>query len=175
MLKRLFSRAPPPPRLQVLFVCMGNVCRSPLAEAVLRAKLVRQGLDRLVAVDSAGTHGIHRGHPPDPRALALGARRGYPMADLRSRPVVAEDYARFDLLLAMDRQNLERLRDRCPPAARDRLHLLLPFAAGLLGEAPAVDEVPDPYYGPPAGFERVLDLLEPACDSLLEHLRQRLA
>jgi len=172
MIKRWFSR-PEPARLQVLMVCMGNICRSPLAEGVLRAKLDRAGLAQAVAVDSAGTHGFHRGNPPDPRAVALAARRGYRLDGLKSRPVVSADFTRFDLLLAMDHQNLDALRDRCPPAEHGRLHLLLPFSTNR-AQAALADEVPDPYYGPPAGFEQVLDLIEPACDGVVQALQQRL-
>jgi len=172
ILKRWFRR-PPAAELQVLMVCMGNICRSPLAEGVLRTKLARAGLAERVAVDSAGTAGLHRGNPPDPRAVALAAQRGYRLDGQKSRPVVAADFSRFDLLLAMDHQNLDALRKRCPPEAQDRLQLLLPYAPARAASAP-VDEVPDPYYGPPAGFVLALDLIEPACDGLLAALQQRL-
>ena len=178
MIKQWFSRRPPA-RLQVLMVCMGNICRSPMAEGVLRAKLEQAGLGGDVWVDSAGTHGFHRGAAADPRAVAQAALRGYRIAGLKSRPVAAADFSRFDMLLAMDQANLASLRERCPPAEQHRLHLLL--ACGL--EAPdtlknpstvRVDEVPDPYYGSVAGFDAALDLIEPACDHLLMVLRRRL-
>ncbi|OGA98577.1 MAG: phosphotyrosine protein phosphatase [Burkholderiales bacterium RIFCSPHIGHO2_12_FULL_69_20] len=168
MIKRWFRR-PDPARLRVLMVCMGNLCRSPMAEAVLRSKLQRAGLGDAVAVDSAGTHGFHKGSRPDPRAVAQAARRGYPLDGLKSRPLVADDFSRFDLLLAMDRDNLDTLRDRCPPQAQDRLQLLMPFA-----QSAPTDEVPDPYYGAVSGFDLALDLIEPACDGLLQELRRRL-
>jgi protein-tyrosine phosphatase len=174
MLQRLFSRRPAP-RLRVLMVCMGNLCRSPMAEAVLRAKLVQAGLDRAVAVDSAGTLGAFRGSPPDPRAVARAAARGYRLDAISSRPLADADFERFDLLLAMDRDNLERLRERGPAERQDRLQLLLPFAAQAGGKELPADEVPDPYYGPPAAFDAALDLIEPACDGLLQHLRRQLA
>jgi protein-tyrosine phosphatase len=169
MIKRWFRRDDTT-RMRVLMVCMGNICRSPMAEAVLRTKLERAGLTPLVAVDSAGTHGFHKGSRPDPRAVALAARRGYSLEGLKSRPVLAGDFERFDLLLAMDRENLDTLRDRCPPPAHDRLQLLLTFAPSV-----PVDEVPDPYFGSEAGFEHALDLIEPACDGLLRNLQRRLA
>jgi len=170
MIKRWFRR-PPPPRLQVLMVCMGNICRSPMAEGVLRSKLAAAGLADAVAVDSAATHGFHRGGPPDPRAVAQARLRGYNLAGQTSRPVQAADFERFDLLLAMDRQNLDALRARCPAAWHGRLALLLAQSAQPLD----TDEVPDPYYGAVSGFDRALDLIEPACDGLLLQLRQRLA
>ena len=169
MIKRWFRRDDPA-RLRVLMVCMGNLCRSPMAEAVLRSKLAQAGLAQVVTVDSAGTHGFHKGSLPDPRAVAQTTSRGYSMKGLKSRPVVADDFSRFDLVLAMDRDNLDTLRDRCPPSEHGRLHLLLSFAPAALA-----DEVPDPYFGSVAGFERALDLIEPACGGLLDDLRRRLA
>ena len=151
-------------------VCMGNLCRSPMAEAVLRAKLERAGLGRQVAVDSAGTHGFQRGSRPDPRAVAQAGRRGYLLGSLKSRPLAVADFSRFDLLLAMDHSNLAALKTRCPPEHQHRLALLLPFDA-----AAPTDEVPDPYFGSVEGFDAALDLIEPACDGLLVHLGTRLA
>ena len=155
-------------------VCMGNICRSPTAEAVLRHKLGQAGLADRVEVDSAGTHAYHVGSPPDERATRHAHQRGYTLAHLRARKVDDADFSRFDLLLAMDDDNLERLRERCPaePAdLRDRLQLLVDF---LPADAPlaGTPSVPDPYYGGPGGFEHVLDLVEAACEGLVEHLRQ---
>ncbi|WP_235823284.1 low molecular weight protein-tyrosine-phosphatase [Azohydromonas sediminis] len=153
------------PTTRVLMVCMGNICRSPTAEAVLRTQAALRGLARRVEVDSAGTHGWHAGEPPDPRAQAHGARRGYDLAPLRARRVQATDFERFDLILAMDRDNLAQLLELRPPGAGARVELLMRFA-----RRHAVDEVPDPYYGAADGFERVLDLVEDACEGLLDHL-----
>lgn len=170
MFKRLFGggRRAAPPRLRVLMVCMGNICRSPLAEAVLRSKLAQAGLADLVEVDSAGTSEHHRGESPDPRGVRCAEARGYSLKGLRARPVVAADFEQFDLMLAMDRSNLEGLQRRSPEHAQAKLALLLPLA-GQGGP----DEVPDPYYGGAAGFEHVIDLLEPACDALVRDLRVR--
>lgn len=168
MLKRLFRRSPAP-RLSVLMVCMGNICRSPMAEGVLRGMLARSGLADAVRVDSAGTHGWHRGAPPDPRAVAQARARGWPMEGLKSRPVQDEDYSRFDLLLAMDEDNLAHLRERCPAPLADRVGLLLDHAPWL-----GTREVPDPYYSSVAAFDQALDLIEPACDGLMVLLRRRL-
>ena len=169
MIKRWFRREDPV-RLRVLMVCMGNLCRSPMAEAVLRSKLAQAGLTPAVAVDSAGTHGFHKGSLPDPRAVAQAALRGYSLKGLKSRPLTTDDFSRFDFVLAMDCDNLDTLRERCPPAEHARLQLLLSFASSALA-----DEVPDPYYGSVAGFDHALDLIEPACDGLVEDLRRRLA
>lgn len=159
----------PRPRLRVLMVCAGNLCRSPMAEAVLRSKLAAAGLATTVAVDSAGTHGFRRGTRPDPRAVAQAAGRGYRLDGIRSRPLDAMDFSRFDLLLAMDHANLAALTERCPAEERQRLALLLAF-----DPASPTDEVPDPYFGSVQGFDAALDLIEPACDRLVAHLRQRL-
>jgi protein-tyrosine phosphatase len=169
MIRDLFSRRPPP-RLSVLMVCMGNICRSPSAEGVLRARLEREGLGEQVFVDSAGTIGFHRGSPPDPRAVAHAAKRGIDISKLRAREVARDDFERFDLLLAMDADNLDVLRTRCPPKHHDRLRLLMSFA----NDGNEAGEVPDPYYGPPAGFDHVLDLIEAAVDGVVAELRQRL-
>jgi len=155
-------------RFRVLMVCMGNICRSPTAEGVLRARLRSAGLERHVEVDSAGTHGHHAGEPPDRRALRHAASRGYDLSRIRARRVVPADFERFDWVLAMDTDNLQRLRDLCPAGAPARLGLLMEHALRHRD----VGEVPDPYYGPPAGFERVLDLVEDACEGLLLRLRE---
>ncbi len=151
-------------------VCMGNICRSPTAEAVLRKKLADAGLESRVAVDSAGTHGYHIGSPPDERSQRHARRRGIELSGLRARRLAEEDFARFDLLLAMDDDNLEEMRRLCPPGREGRMRLLLDYAAPADGQR----EVPDPYAGGAAGFETVLDLVDGACDGLLEHLVQRL-
>jgi protein-tyrosine phosphatase len=161
--------------LRVLMVCMGNVCRSPIAEGVLRAKLHQAGLLGRVQVDSAGTHGYHTNEPPDPRSIKYAAQRGYNIAGQQARPVVAEDFARFDWIMAMDSDNLAWLQKKQPvpvPAERSkRIELLLSHAK----RHPGVTNVPDPYYGPDAGFARVLDLVEDACDGLLIQLIAELA
>ena len=169
MIKHWFRREDPA-RLRVLMVCMGNLCRSPMAEAVLRTKLAQAGMVPAVAVDSAGTHGFHKGSLPDPRAISQAAQRGYSLDGLKSRPLVVGDFNRFDLVLAMDHANLDTLRERCSAAEHARLRLLLSFSP-----AGSVDEVPDPYYGSVAGFDHALNLIEPACDGLLHHLRRQLA
>jgi len=168
------------PLYAVLMVCAGNLCRSPMAEAVLRAKLAGAGLANRVAVDSAGTHGFHRGAPADPRAVARAKLRGYRLAGRTSRPLARDDFSRFDLLLAMDRHNLATMVSRCPSGEQHRLGMLLPPVAQKSSfvtddAAPLLGEVPDPYYGSMADFDLALDLIEPACDNLLSTLRHRLA
>ncbi len=151
---------------RILFFCMGNICRSPTAEGVMRAKLAAAGLD--IEVDSAGTHGYHIGAPPDPRSQLHAARRGYELSALRARQLVAADFEHFGLVLAMDSDNLALAERLCPLAQRHRLKLLMDYA-------PHADSphVPDPYYGDDAGFEAVLDLVEAACDGLIEELRNQ--
>ena len=157
-----------PGKTSVLFVCMGNICRSPTAEAVFRSLLREAGLEGDFLVDSAGTIGHNTGHPPDEEAQAHARRRGYDLAKLRGREVKAADFDTFDLILAMDRVNLKALTRLCPAAQRHKLKLLLEF-----GGAPDEDEVPDPYGGGPEGFERALDLIEAAVRGLLRELRPR--
>ena len=151
--------------VRVLLVCMGNICRSPMAEGVLRQRLSNWVSDLGVDVDSAGTHGFHVGAPPDSRAQAAAARRGYEIGKLRARKVVAEDFQRFDLLLAMDADNLAELQELAAPELRSRARLFLDFSSSMPGT-----DVPDPYYGGPVGFERVLDLVEEAVEGLLREL-----
>jgi protein-tyrosine phosphatase len=175
-LRRFFQRdaagpgSEPAAELRVLMVCMGNICRSPTAESVLRRKLQQAGLAGRVRVDSAGTHGYHTGEAPDPRAQAAGQRRGYELAALRARPVQPEDFERFDLILAMDDNNLAWLARKAPEGHRARVELLLNHAR----HHPGTTDVPDPYYGGPAGFDRVLDLVEDACDGLVVELQAQL-
>lgn len=154
-----------PPR-KVLMVCMGNICRSPTAEGVLRHKLREAGLDELVVVDSAGTHAYHVGEPPDHRSVAHAKRRGYDLSALRARRVTDTDFEHFDLVLAMDRENFALLEAQCPPEHRAKLRRLTEFARRHTSP-----EVPDPYYSAAAGFEHVLDLVEDACEGLVAHLR----
>ncbi len=156
-------------QFSVLFVCMGNICRSPTAHGVFRQRVALAGLADQVRIDSAGTHSAHKGEPPDPRAQAQARLRGYALADLRSRPIADGDFHTFDLLLAMDHDNLAELRRRCPPEQHYRLRRMTEFC--LRNSSPVV---PDPYYGNAQGFEHVLDLLEDACDGLLAHVQQQL-
>ena len=150
---------------RILFFCMGNICRSPTAEGVMRAKLAAAGID--VEVDSAGTHGYHVGAPPDGRSQEHARQRGYDLSPLRARQLLAEDFARFDLVLAMDDDNLAHAERLCPPGQRHRLKLLMDYAPHA-----GSPHVPDPYYGGAAGFDAVLDLVEAACDGLIESLRR---
>jgi protein-tyrosine phosphatase len=152
--------------MRVLFVCLGNICRSPSAEAVFRAIASREAPELTLEIDSAGTAGYHIGDAPDARSQEAARRRGYDMSPLRARIVAAADFERFDLILAMDTNNLDVLRRRAPAAYRERVRLFLEFAPDC-----GLDEVPDPYYGGPAGFEQVLDLVEEASRGLLSHLR----
>jgi protein-tyrosine phosphatase len=154
--------------MKILFVCLGNICRSPSAEAVLREIAAREAPELSIEVDSAGTAGYHIGEPPDARSQEAARRRGYDMTALRARIVAPEDFERFDLILAMDQSNLTVLERRVPRAFRERVRLFLEFAPDA-----GTTQVPDPYYGGPAGFEEVLDLVEAASRGLLGHLRER--
>lgn len=149
-------------RHKVLFVCTGNICRSPTAEGVARSLAAKQGVEHLFEFDSAGTHGYHVGDPPDPRTVAAAARRGYDLSALRARRVTEFDFVRFDHVLAMDREHLELLQRSCPRLHHDKLRLFLEFS-----ERFDDDEVPDPYYGGGQGFEYVLDLVEDAATRLI--------
>lgn len=150
---------------RILFVCTGNICRSPTAEGVARGLAQRLGLADQFEFDSAGTHGYHVGEAPDPRSVAAARRRGYELAALRARRVSEFDFVGFDHILAMDREHQEWLRHACPPEQRTKLKLFLEFS-----EKFDEDEVPDPYYGGPQGFEHVLDLVEDAASHLIQTL-----
>lgn len=150
----------------VLFVCTGNICRSPTAEGVFRQHVAEAGLAQAIDIDSAGTHDYHRGAPPDPRACRIAHGRGYDLASLRARQVVAADFARFDLILAMDRGHQRLLERQRPADGRARVRLLLDYAPAL-----GMAEVPDPYYGDEADFHHVLDLVEAGSRGLLARLR----
>jgi protein-tyrosine phosphatase len=151
--------------IRILFVCMGNICRSPTAEGVFRKLVQERAPDLRVEIDSAGTHGYHVGDPPDRRAIAAAARRGVDLGGLRARTVEDADFEAFDLLVAMDQLNREVLLDRSPDEYRERIRLMLEFAPST-----DLEDVPDPYYGGAVGFERVLDLVEEASKGLLDEL-----
>lgn len=156
--------------IRVLMVCTGNICRSPTAEGVLRRKLADAGLQDQVEVASAGTVDYHAGSPPDHRAQQSARRRGYDLSRQRARQLRLEDFERFDLVLAMDADHVERMVELCPGPLASRIRLLMEFSP----RRPRDMGVPDPYYGAPAGFERVLDLIEEACDGLMKDLQARL-
>lgn len=155
-------------RTSVLFVCTGNICRSPTAEGVLR-QLAEQAKVPL-RVDSAGTHSYHVGQPPDRRSQSAALKRGFDLSNQRARRVTEDDFHEFDWILAMDRDHIEILESMRPAESTARLHLFLEFAPALPS---GLEDVPDPYYGGRKGFERVLDLVEQASKGLLEHLQSR--
>lgn len=152
---------------RILFVCMGNICRSPTAEGVTNKILINNRLKSIVKVDSAGTHGYHIGEPPDPRTREAAMKRGIDLSGLRARKVVPEDFERFDLLLAMDRDNLALLKRGARPEHHAKLGLFMSYASRF-----DTDEVPDPYYGGEQGFELVLDMAEDAARGLIETLHR---
>ena len=156
------------PRFAVLFVCLGNICRSPTAEGVFRAALVQVGLSEHVFADSAGIGDWHIGAPPDRRAIQAARRRGYDLTALRGRQVSVADFTRFGWILAMDRSNLRALEEMRPEGYEGHLGLLLDLVPSA-----SVREVPDPYYGGTDAFERVLDLVEQASAELVTRIRER--
>lgn len=154
--------------VKVLFVCLGNICRSPTAEGLFQQLLRAEGLDHAVEVDSAGTGDWHIGHPPDSRAQQAALQRGYDISHLRARQVSPGDFDRFNYIIAMDNQNLADLKAMKPESFDGHLGLLLPF-----GDDNSQREVPDPYHGGEKEFQRVLDLLENAASGLLEHIKRQ--
>jgi protein-tyrosine phosphatase len=153
--------------VKILFVCLGNICRSPTAEGVFRNVVERAELQHRIEIDSAGTHAYHIGAPPDIRAQEAARRRGIELSGLRGRKATRLDIERFDYILAMDEENLQNLMAICPSGLEDKVRLFLEFAP-----ARPEREVPDPYFGGEQGFERVLDMIEEAANGLLVHLRQ---
>lgn len=158
--------------IKIVFVCLGNICRSPTAEAVMRNKLIKAGLFGRVAVDSAGTSGYHVGSGSDSRSQLAAAERDIDMSMIRSRQIMLRDYQEADYLLAMDRSNLDKLIRAKPADSKAEIKLLMEFAEK---QSQWPDEVPDPYYGGEQGFENVLDMIEDACDGLLRQIQKRLA
>ena len=154
--------------MRILMVCMGNICRSPLAEGVVRHLADKAGMDAFIEVDSAGTLAYHAGEQPDPRARKVAASRGYDLSKMRARRVADDDFSHFDLVLAMDRQNLAALERVCPEEHLHKLRLFMDYADNC-----EQDEIPDPYYGGPDGFEHVLDLCEAAARGLIASIAGR--
>ncbi|WP_295454396.1 low molecular weight protein-tyrosine-phosphatase [uncultured Thiodictyon sp.] len=152
-------------RVKVLFVCMGNICRSPTAHGVFRHLVREAGQEAVIQIDSAGTHAYHVGEPPDARATATARARGVDISDLRARRASSEDFLYYDYVLAMDQDNYHSLARICPPTMEPKLLLFMDFAPDL-----KCREVPDPYYGGARGFDQVFDLVEAAARGLLEHL-----
>ena len=156
--------------VRVLFVCMGNICRSPTAHGVFRSLVDAEGLNHRIEVDSAGTHAYHRGEPPDERAQETAQRRDVDLSDLRARRAKPVDFETFDYVLAMDQDNYHSLSSICPEGRglERRLMLLMDFAPEM-----RTREVPDPYYGGAGGFETVFDMVEAASKGLLEYIRRK--
>ncbi len=154
---------------RVLLVCMGNICRSPTAEGVLRNYIKNNMLGDKIEVDSAGTHGYHVGEAPDSRTQRAASARGYNLSQLRARKVARQDLDYFDLILAMDKSNLDNLRRMASPEQQDKIKLFMEFARNFDDE-----EVPDPYYGLGHGFDLVLDMVEDASQGLVETIRKEL-
>ena len=154
--------------IKVLFICMGNICRSPTAEGVFRHLVEQEGHADWIITDSAGTHAYHIGEQPDRRAQQTALKRGIDLSDLRARKALAKDFHEFDYLLAMDNDNYAILESICPAGQEDKLKLFLDFSDDY-----SETEVPDPYYGGDQGFEHVFDLVESASRGLLEDIKKR--
>ncbi|MEB3206939.1 MAG: low molecular weight protein-tyrosine-phosphatase [Vampirovibrionales bacterium] len=161
------QRSPCP--LSVLFVCMGNICRSPLAEGLFYERIKALDLLHCVEIDSAGTHDYHVGRPPDTRAREAAKRHGFSIDDQRCRQVDDDDFERFDIILAMDNQNLALLQSMCPPARHHKLYRMMSFAQ----QRPET-EVPDPYFGGHEGFDHVVALLQEATEGLYQHIQKQI-
>ena len=155
--------------VKVLFVCMGNICRSPTAHGVFRQMVHDEGLTELVEIDSAGTHAYHVGKPPDRRAQSTATTRGIDLSDLRARQVDTGDFVYYDYLVAMDQENYISLSQKCPNEHVEKIYMFMDFAPQM-----RTREVPDPYYGGAQGFERVFDLVDAASRGLLMDIRRRL-
>ncbi len=154
-------------KVTVLFVCMGNICRSPTAHGVFRALVEKEGLAEVIRIDSAGTHAYHVGSPPDKRAQATALQRGVDLSDLVARRVEEQDFASFDYVVAMDQDNYMALSAICPDEHVDKIQMFMDFAPQM-----RTREVPDPYYGGASGFERVFDLVDAAALGLLDEIRR---
>ncbi len=152
-------------KVQILFVCMGNICRSPTAEGLARDFIRANGLQQLVTVDSAGTHAYHVGEPPDERSQQAAMRRSVDISDLRARRLIEDDFERFDYLFAMDQRNMDAMMEKCPQPHADKLEKIMNYSS-----LDVTTDVPDPYYGGRFGFEQVLDLLEDSIEELFAHL-----
>ena len=155
--------------IRILFVCMGNICRSPAAEGLFRAKVDSAGLNHSIIIDSAGTHGYHEGEPPDARSIQAASKRGIDISGQRSRPVIPSDFLDYDLIIAMDNENVATLNAHCPKNERKKIRRLLDYATKT-----TVREVPDPYYGGVDGFDKMMDLLDDGLDGLLTDIRNQL-
>ena len=154
---------------KVLFVCLGNICRSPTAEGVFRKLVSDEGMGNVIEIDSAGTHAYHVGHEPDRRAQLAAQQRGIDLSELRARQVMLIDFESFDYILAMDASNYEILLAQSPAHAKSKINLFMSFAPSRKEQ-----EVPDPYYGGQRGFEIVFDMIEDASNGLLDDIRKRL-
>ena len=154
--------------VKILFVCMGNICRSPTAEGVFSHLVTQAGLEDVIEIDSAGTIGFHIGNPPDLRATAAANLRGVNLSNQRSRIVEESDFEYFDYIIAMDYDNESELNNRCPEEHKEKIQLFLEYATNT-----SIKEVPDPYYGSGNGFEIVLNLIEDASEGFLQHLKNK--